>query len=249
MICVLVFFFPQTLLLILRAVSRANYRVCYKVIDAQHLVPQYRRRIYIIGIRNDLVGNPLINLSTFPMDILNSLPTNHLLRSPSFQMNQMTMKQTSTYNFPEIPSLYRSVRWLLDPVEEVKPRHILAHDKWAKVMSMSRFDTKVNWKIAGFDRSAGTLVTSYRRGYLYNSQFVSMEKAQKWHLLKQTKYGRKALGTSTEVCTPLPQFSRDELAEIKKQDVQSSITDTYRFYTEKECSRIMGFPSYYTLPV
>lgn len=210
----------KTLLLILRAISRAGYSIAYKIIEARPLVPQYRRRIYIIGVRNDLISSTSRDSSS---DSSPFLPKD---------------SSSSLFSFPTVPNLSRTVRWILDPSSAVKPRHDVFGDKLNRLFLALEYASKVNWKLAGLDRPAGTLVTSYRRGYL--SQFVSVEEATAWEKEKEVlmeKY--RKTGTFDHSSLPTNPIKRGKLPPPGK----------FRFYTEKECARIMGFPRDFYLPI
>lgn len=48
----------KTFDVIIKTLDALGYSVRHQVIDAQHYVPQHRERIFIVGFRKDLVGNP-----------------------------------------------------------------------------------------------------------------------------------------------------------------------------------------------
>lgn len=55
----------KTLKVILRTLEQIGYTVSWKVLNAQNFgVPQARKRIYIVGVRN---GNGIVNLEDFPV--------------------------------------------------------------------------------------------------------------------------------------------------------------------------------------
>ncbi len=229
---------------VLRALSRCGYAVAYKVIDAVSLVPQYRKRIYIVGVRKDIIDF----LTTVSSSMSSSSSTQH--------------HSSHVFAFPNIPHLYRTTKEVLEPRSAIRSRHLLPAEKWAKATASSIYSSRKHWKLANLDRPAGTLVTSYRRGYLYNSQFVALspmvdrEKDQKNRSADARSNEEDKTADASSNPSPVAangvgsgDGGDDERCITVSDRGCESAEAPVRYFTEREAARIMGFPEDFILPI
>eukprot|EP00967_Tisochrysis_lutea_P136009 scaffold242025_cov28-Tisochrysis_lutea.AAC.1 len=200
----------------------AGFAIRCALFDSAALLPQRRRRLFLVAFRLNLFGQ-----SEHPV---------------------------TRFAWPILPELRRSALEVLHTQEEMTPAVAQALSigatKWAKVKSSAYFNRFPGARLLQKAALAQTLQATYRSGYLLFSQFVPMG-----------IYG--ACGDTVSVVEPkqgTSTSSREPEAEVnfRRQETESSHDGRRqpahqtelppRFFSSRECARLMGFGEDFILP-
>ncbi|GAB5353630.1 hypothetical protein AAMO2058_000051200 [Amorphochlora amoebiformis] len=140
----------------LEELRKAGYRCTWNVLRSNAIVPQKRRRIYFVGLRNDLVSEEGNN----SMDLEFEWPQDLLLASEGGK--HFTDEDA---NFPTVGDILE---------EDVSDSYDLSQDKWDAIMDRERNNSRdpVEFRIVSPRDQARTIISSYRRSHEWNSQYV-----------------------------------------------------------------------------
>ncbi|CAE8583315.1 unnamed protein product, partial [Polarella glacialis] len=132
---------------VLGALSECGYSVSWKVYDSQHFVPQMRERVFIVGIRNDLVNADEDSPSAFRWPELSSEATK--------------------------PQLRDILHGSFDSLEDSALRpYRLTSEQWELVAKQPYFQKRPDHRLPPLDGVSNTIRSSYRSGFRLFSQFV-----------------------------------------------------------------------------
>ncbi len=147
----------EAIRIIMQALSNEGYCVSYHIIDAALLVPQHRKRVYIVAIRQDLCVPP-----------------------PPSTTTAAAGKTGSKWRFiwpPFIPNLHRTVSEIIEPPNRIKnfESFVLPEASWYHVKALPEFKEKPHYKLAPlYTAPAATLISSYRTSTWKHAQFVPL---------------------------------------------------------------------------
>lgn len=192
-----------------------GYEVHTKVVKAYPTVPQNRERLYFVGFRSDTGA------------------------SASFEWPDMD--DTKGNPPPTVSSI-------LEDQASVGAEHILTPHKWMKVQLSRKTNGVLSRRIADIHGPARTVMSRYRRGYSHFSEFVP-------HLYEdgspkeyQQEYDER-YGDQTDAAAE-GGADGDADEDDDEDDASSAegslearrLLENPRFYTPRECARLMGFP-------
>ena len=178
-----------------RALGEIGYpRLHVRLLDAALLVPQRRRRLFIVGFRDDVCSG------------------------------------RRQFAWPLLPSLRRTAEEILEPAACAAAQQLtLPVDKWRKVEESAYYAKFPAARLLTRGSLAQTLQTTYKGGCLLYSQFVPQEAMPE-----------EAMPPSSSDAVRVP--SRD------RAHLDPSTVPPPRFFSPRECARLMGFPERFPLP-
>ncbi|KAJ3254754.1 hypothetical protein HDU77_003950 [Chytriomyces hyalinus] len=201
--------------------KEAGYHVHHKIIDASHYVPQTRKRVYIIGF--------------------------------------LDAQHASKFQFPPTPTttIKHRLHTILSP-DPPPESLILNPHQLEKLESSYTYKKNPAWRIANCNQFARTLMSSYRSGFAMYSEFVPVPMPP---VLEDVQAGEKDFDVadldSNEVIVAGPTSKRPKLSDASTNSPtihedssllsQPQLYERLRFYSPRECARIMGFPESYVL--
>ncbi|ORY29878.1 S-adenosyl-L-methionine-dependent methyltransferase [Rhizoclosmatium globosum] len=149
----------------------------------------------------------------------------------------------SAFSYPSTPTtpppLLRSILTQDPP----PPSLLLTTHQLSKLKESYTFKKNPLWRIANVNGRARTLMSSYKSGYVMYSEFVrvSMDGAEENGVLDEE--------AEKEFSKLTADSETSQNTEIKKVKTESGDERalTLRFYSPRECARIMGFPESYRL--
>lgn len=219
------------------AVAGRGYDVQCKIITAYPWVPQDRKRLYFVGFLKETGA------------------------MPRFQWPEPPAADTAV-----------TVQSILEPIEAVSPEHTLSNCKWEKQMTSARCAGILTRKLCRLDGMARTLVSNYRKCFytefvpFQNPDGTFLDHQAVYDARTTGTASSTAAGTSSDV-PPAEGAAIDEASASIDGESDSCIDDddddeaadatkggdggaganlqkgqNPRFYTPRECARIMGFP-------
>ena len=217
-----------------RALGEIGYpRLHVRLLDAALLVPQRRRRLFIVGFRDDC---------------------------------------RRQFAWPLLPSLRRTAEEILEPAACAAAQQLtLPLDKWRKVEESAYYAKFPAARLLTRGSLAQTLQTTYKGGCLLYSQFVPQEAMSEEVMPPSSSDAvrdcmrdcmriapdglpHQVLPPCTlppQPCTVPPSRSTappPSTSEIVAE-VSTSTAPPPRFFSPRECARLMGFPERFPLPV
>jgi site-specific DNA-cytosine methylase len=203
-----------------------RYTVFTRVLNACAWAPQQRSRLYFVGFRKD-TGSA----------------------------------DRFVWPDPQSPCP-QTIRDVLEPTECVSPEHTLSDHKWEKVQLCRKTNGILSRRLARLDGQARTLCSNYRRGYSHMSEFVpcftddgSTVDHQATFDVKYPDHGKKdgqlgeepandagGVEDSGGVANAVVDEEGEDAADDDDGAVAAGPNCNPRFYTPRECARIMGFP-------
>eukprot|EP00232_Nephroselmis_pyriformis_P027222 CAMPEP_0182852302 /NCGR_PEP_ID=MMETSP0034_2-20130328/91_1 /TAXON_ID=156128 /ORGANISM="Nephroselmis pyriformis, Strain CCMP717" /LENGTH=466 /DNA_ID=CAMNT_0024983003 /DNA_START=98 /DNA_END=1495 /DNA_ORIENTATION=+ len=128
----------------------------------------------------------------------------------------------AAFDWPELPCLPRIVEHILEPEEEIGELYDLTEPRWDKIKRTSFFQENPSSRLAMRQGAARTLMSSYRAAFYRYSEFVP------------------PLGCTEGAGGAAPAVGGEggEGGEGGRRP---------RFYTPRECARLMGFPETFVL--
>lgn len=145
--------------MILSQLCGLGYTVGFKVVSSHLLVPQIRKRVFIVAIRNDLLSPTVLTLNPITGTTFGAAETNCLPARGGFA-------------FPRIPDLRRAVGEILE--SGVSDEYCISDQVWKYTKSTPYFQKFPHHKLARHDIPAGTIISSYASGKGLHSQFLEM---------------------------------------------------------------------------
>ena len=136
---------------ILRAFEECGYTVSWRVCNSRHYVAQQRERVFIVGIRNDLVDNSGYSWEWFDK-----------------------MLQSSSEGYDANPIVVRDIMEHPDS-SAVLESDITAH-QWLKLKDIHSKRNGIESAYINIDTKAPTLISSYRRTGNHTSKFILSER-------------------------------------------------------------------------
>ena len=139
---------------ILEAFEECGYDVSWKLINSRHYVPQNRERVYIVGIRNDLVDKDDIKKWNWDWydKILDGSSTEHETDSTVVR-NMMEP--------PNSPAVLEAV---------------MTSQQWSKLKDIHSKRNGIGYAYINPNQKAPTLISSYKRTGNHTSKFIGTEK-------------------------------------------------------------------------
>ena len=139
---------------ILKAFEECGYTVSWKLINSRHYVAQNRERVYIVGVRNDLVGKD--NTKKWNWDwydkILDGTSNDH-------ETNQIVV--WDIMEPPDSPSVSECV---------------LTQQQWTKLQDIHSKRNGISDAYINPNQKAPTLISSYKRAGSHTSKFIGTER-------------------------------------------------------------------------
>jgi len=160
--------------------------------SADYGVPQLRERLYLVGVRNDLLETAskieelLPGIMHTHRDVRPRDPRESIPRVGHVERREETVAEAS------LPARLTLGQILEDTDSE---EHALTEHQWSKIMEGNEYKKDPEYRFCKPAGQARTLTSNYKTGYLWHTEFV-----------------RRSEGS------------------------------TPRFFTPRECARIMGFP-------
>ena len=231
----------HTLHVILGALTAAGYHVRVQVVNALAVVPQHRERLFIVGFRADLAA--AARRFVWPRFGEDSAP---------------------------VPRLHDVLEGTL-PEARLRT-YRLTPTQWLRVQASRDYQTNPQWRLAQLNGAARTLRGSYRKSFGRLSEFVPLAVDGSGELAEPTAgagaaddaavepegsdggdddddnggggCGGKDSG-GTEVCRDGGAgegSSSDDRHAADGAEPKGPPVPAPRFYTERECARLQGFP-------
>ncbi|KAJ3332867.1 hypothetical protein HDU76_012791 [Blyttiomyces sp. JEL0837] len=213
---------------IISHLKKLNYQLSL-IIDAAHYVPQTRLRIYIVGFLSE---------------------THH-----------------QNFTWPSFPPRSRTLRSILDTTISIDSPLTLTPTQVESIRGSRTYRRNPLWRIARCDGRARTLMGSYRVAYRMYSEVVPVPLPEEGQGLKnepsaaEKEYERelgeaavKDINNEEEGNDYAEVESAESVAEVDRvvedassnpavPDARNAIDNGHaRFYSPRECARIMGFP-------
>ena len=206
---------------VLSELTSCGYNVHVRVINAEILVPQRRRRVYFVGIRSDLEGSSSTGrLSPFPpspaVPSTVTQPDSPSSGSSAVALKKTKVMRTEAFEWPVIPDLSPHVKDILEDEKVVPADLTLSEQQWKNITDSSYHVTVEKgpqWRFVNLNGAARTLMSMYKHSYHMYSEFVPSKEA----------LALLAAATDEAPCDP------------------SSLPPP-RFFSPRECARLQGFP-------
>jgi len=228
---------------IVHALTGAGYHVRVQLLNARAWAPQHRERLFLVCFRADL--SAVARRFEWP-----KLPT---ARPPALRAVLETLPSGAL------------CRYRLSPAQ------------WAKVRTSADYRTDAQWRLAQLSGVARTLRGSYRKSYTRFSEFVPLDAAGEVEAGAEEEAGAVgeageagevvAVGEAGVTGRELDEGDDEggdeggdgeEGAEDEKAvaepsqcaaaaEVEQTNRPAPRFYTERECARLQGFPEGFVL--
>ena len=220
--------------------TRCGYHCRINVLNAAALVPQHRERLFIVAFRSDLSS-----------------------ASERFQWPRMPTSR---------PDGMASVRTVLEALPASGPpldRYRLTASQWQVVRASHEYKKDPSWRLARLRGAARTLRGSYRKSFGRFSEFVELDTRG---LVPAMVEGEEDVAGSVEDANggedgaDEEEGSADEdgageeasahfvsgnagvATAVQTHDAEAgTVPPAPRFFTERECARLQGFPDTYIL--
>ncbi|KAJ3283457.1 hypothetical protein HDU79_009078 [Rhizoclosmatium sp. JEL0117] len=160
---------------------------------------------------------------------------------------------SAKFSYPSTPTtpppLLRSIL-IQDPPP---PSLLLTPHQLSKLKESYTFKKNPLWRIANVNGRARTLMSSYKSGYVMYSEFVRVPidgVEENGGLDEEAEKEFSKLTADSETSQSRTQKDDEEETPKSKKDKTESGDEralTLRFYSPRECARIMGFPESYRL--
>ena len=216
---------------IVQALTSAGYCVRVQLLNAGAVVPQARERVFFACFRDATAA--------------------------------------SAFRWPTFPSRRPIGRRVLsDVLQTLTPRELctyrLSQSQWRSVQASPSYVCEPQWRLSQLDGEARTLRSSYRTGYLRFSEFVPGVSAggdainAAVNAAAAARAGTVAEAIEAVQATEAVVQATEAVVQATEAVVLSALDDSEtslggagspppRFYTERECARIVGFPDSYIL--
>ncbi|KAL7542557.1 hypothetical protein ACHAXR_011886 [Thalassiosira sp. AJA248-18] len=137
--------------LILRAFEDCGYNVTWNICNSRHYVAQQRERVFIVGVRKDLVRKHKYSWDWY---------------------DQMLQGGSDAYGISKV------VRDIMEPPDSLAvTENELTPDQWAKLQEIhTKWYGGIDNAYINIDAKAPTLISSYRRSGSYSSRFIFNER-------------------------------------------------------------------------
>ncbi|KAI8618612.1 S-adenosyl-L-methionine-dependent methyltransferase [Chytriomyces sp. MP71] len=126
---------------------------------------------------------------------------------------------------------------LRDILQNNEPHWHLTSHQMDKLRESYTWKRNPSWRISRVNLRARTLMSSYRSGFIMYSEFVPVPLPE---------YSATDEEEETEEGVPVDESSELDALPVAKRP-KLDIPDTLRFYSPRECARIMGFPESFVL--
>ena len=195
------------------ALTAAGYHVRIQLLNAAAVAPQHRERVFIVGFRSDL-------------------------RAAADAFRWPTFADAAA------PPPLRAA--LEDVAAEALPRYRLSDRQWALVRATREYQKEPQWRLAQLGGTARTLRGSYRKSFSRFSEFVPLTAAG-----ATESAAPEAAAASADEADGGEEAAEAEAegegeAEGEPEAVATTAAEAAppapRFYTERECARLQGFP-------
>ena len=204
---------------IAEALTSAGYHVRLQLLNAAALVPQHRERLFIVAFRSDLAD-----------------------AARRFQWPTFSSSDRRAASLREVMQADLSGRAL--------DNYRLSKGQWELVRSSHDYRKNPEWRLAQLDGNARTLRGSYRKSFSRFSEFVPL-----------AENGRLREGGGAVTAAPMADVSMGDGEEAgEEEEDEGEVVEggsplpcsiqappSPRFFTERECARLQGFPESYTL--
>eukprot|EP00041_Stephanoeca_diplocostata_P029468 m.870569 g.870569 ORF g.870569 m.870569 type:complete len:653 (-) comp23567_c0_seq1:2018-3976(-) len=220
------------LALILDELSRAGlhgYDVAHMAINNSFRVPQQRERLYFVGFSKSPAGRTAAAKFQWPEDKATPCVT--------------------------------TVRDVLesDASPDTIAAHTLSNHKWSKVQTAKKTGLNIRNRLCRLDGAARTLCSNYRRGYAQMSEFVPFRRSDGSFVDHVAAFnadlasrawtnGESAAASPAHTVSTGTDGDGDDSGEEDETEKSSTVEasgtteENPRFYTPRECARLMGFP-------
>ena len=218
----------HTIHVIMRELAAAGYHARLQLLNALAFVPQHRERLFIVAFRSDLHA------------------------------------AASRFEWPWLPACRPSeLRDMLEAVPAAElGKYRLTASQWDKVRESQDYQTNPQWRLAQLGGSARTLRGSYRKSYLRFSEFVPLDADGRLAVLsaeEEAAAAAAAAAATVEDEEGEEEGGEDDGGGDKEGAAEAAAPRTAtvaagssgheassrpppRFYTERECARLQGFP-------
>ena len=211
----------NTFHIIRQELESCNYQVCWEVLDAVTILPQERRRLFIVGIRNDII-----------------------VQKGKGNGGGGDDDHEQHYQFPTLPNLHRGVQDILQGLTKEDPLSVDECDKLK--LTTHQIDKVKKQKhtqqypesrfLSDFTKPSKTLQASYTN-YMVGSQFVATTTTT-------------TASASAAVPIAGSSSSNDDTAGEPTAESATGGGGSgrgWRKFSPREVARLMGFPESFTL--
>ena len=210
---------------IVDALHDGGYCVRTTIFNTAPLVPQHRERLFLVAIRSDLT---------------------HAIRA---------------FRWPTLPASAAppTLRAALSPMTpSQRARYALSDPQWERVRASREWRRCAGWRLARLDKAARTLRGTYRSSYARFSEFVVEDDTGERATEGRGARAGAACEEGAAECAASDEAGAAEgetgvdVAEVGEVPLAAHGrgTDSIlrpRFFTERECLRLQGFPETFEL--
>ncbi|KAL7519545.1 hypothetical protein ACHAWX_004301 [Stephanocyclus meneghinianus] len=242
---------------VLDLLTESGYNVTHGIVDTSWILPQRRERVFLVGVRLDLLDGSHSNFVAFKSEDLKEkyqIYRNDIVEGDNLDkfdrillksgcLDQLRSQKSSKLSPSRLGDILESCQTVLTESAHT----FLTTHQWKKIVSQRYIQIHSDGSgqlVTEDDSCAQTLISSYRQSYLMHSQFVvprdSVFVKRQRELLMSEAQRRRAEQYSVGI--------HDNWHDSTASDAALDGQTLPRFFTPRECCRLQGFPEQFILP-